>query len=227
MQTQADLAQHPPAKETASKASFPKLSPGPGLSASSVAADQRRRVLAALAQQIAERGYERVTIRGLTRLAGVSTSTFYKHFCDKDECHAALGSEGGAQLDPAETNAGTQAAQVAVSPARIPLLRRTVTLCSLAGVGPQSSRQQPAPDPSSEELALLTCLAEQGAAPLDQLASFFDLYVSDIANAVAACQRRLKSGPLLPVEKWTTPGSSDVGQLPRLKVEVPPAEASP
>jgi AcrR family transcriptional regulator len=34
----------------------------------------------------AERGYEQVTIRGITRLAGVSTRTFYKHFANTEEC---------------------------------------------------------------------------------------------------------------------------------------------
>ena len=34
----------------------------------------------------AERGYESVTVRGITRLAGVSTRTFYKHFANAEEC---------------------------------------------------------------------------------------------------------------------------------------------
>ena len=36
----------------------------------------------------AERGYEGVTVRGLTRLAGVSTRSFYKHFANAEECFA-------------------------------------------------------------------------------------------------------------------------------------------
>jgi AcrR family transcriptional regulator len=36
----------------------------------------------------AERGYEKVTVRSLTRLAGVSTRSFYKHFANVGECFA-------------------------------------------------------------------------------------------------------------------------------------------
>lgn len=36
----------------------------------------------------AERGNENVTVRGLTRLAGVSTRSFYKHFSNAEECFA-------------------------------------------------------------------------------------------------------------------------------------------
>ena len=36
----------------------------------------------------AERGYEGVTVRSLTRLAGVSTRSFYKHFANAEECFA-------------------------------------------------------------------------------------------------------------------------------------------
>jgi AcrR family transcriptional regulator len=37
----------------------------------------------------AEVGYDRVTVRGLSRLAGVSTATFYKHFQNAEECFAS------------------------------------------------------------------------------------------------------------------------------------------
>jgi AcrR family transcriptional regulator len=36
----------------------------------------------------AERGFEAITLRELTRLAGVSTRTFYKHFPNAEECFA-------------------------------------------------------------------------------------------------------------------------------------------
>jgi AcrR family transcriptional regulator len=38
---------------------------------------------------VAEHGYEGVTVRGLSRLAGVSTRTFYKHFPNTDACFAS------------------------------------------------------------------------------------------------------------------------------------------
>jgi len=35
---------------------------------------------------VAERGYEGVTVRGLSRLAGVSSGTLYEHFAGKEDC---------------------------------------------------------------------------------------------------------------------------------------------
>jgi AcrR family transcriptional regulator len=63
-----------------------KLKPGPGLSPHVVVADQRRRLRAAMIDLVAERGYERVTVRALAKHAGVSTRTFYRHFANGDDC---------------------------------------------------------------------------------------------------------------------------------------------
>jgi AcrR family transcriptional regulator len=52
---------------------FSKLRPGPGQSASDVAADQRARIQKAMIEMVAERGYETVKIRELVLLAGVSS----------------------------------------------------------------------------------------------------------------------------------------------------------
>lgn len=63
-----------------------RLKPGPGKSAAEVGRHQRARIHDAFLELIAERGYEGITLRSLTRLAGVSTRTFYRHFSDKDDC---------------------------------------------------------------------------------------------------------------------------------------------
>jgi AcrR family transcriptional regulator len=42
-----------------------------------------------MVEMVAERGFEAVTVRGLTRLAGVSTRSFYQHFDNAEECFAA------------------------------------------------------------------------------------------------------------------------------------------
>ena len=70
----------------ASGAPFRKLKPGPGLAADAVAADQRRRIHEAMIGLVIERGYERVTVRGLAELAGVSTHTFYGHYANLEQC---------------------------------------------------------------------------------------------------------------------------------------------
>lgn len=66
--------------------SFLKLKPGPGRPAAAVSANQRARLQRAITELITERGYEGVTVRGLSNLAGVSTRTFYSHFGNVDEC---------------------------------------------------------------------------------------------------------------------------------------------
>jgi AcrR family transcriptional regulator len=57
---------------------------------SSVHLDQRRRILRAVADVAAERGYAGVTLELVAKRARVSYKTFYKHFSSKDECFMAL-----------------------------------------------------------------------------------------------------------------------------------------
>lgn len=68
------------------EALYPKLTPGPGRSAQEVASHQRSRLYGAMIEIVGERGYGAVTVRELTRLAGVSTRSFYAHFKDKEDC---------------------------------------------------------------------------------------------------------------------------------------------
>jgi AcrR family transcriptional regulator len=68
---------------------YEKLRPGPGRSAPEVSAHQRTRLCEAMIEIVAESGYDAVTVRGLTRLAGVSSRSFYQHFDDKQECFLA------------------------------------------------------------------------------------------------------------------------------------------
>jgi AcrR family transcriptional regulator len=58
------------------------------LARSAVEQDQRGRTQRALIDLVAERGYEKVTVRDLTKLAHISTETFYARFHGKDECFA-------------------------------------------------------------------------------------------------------------------------------------------
>jgi AcrR family transcriptional regulator len=51
-----------------------------------VAAHQRARLHGAMAELSADQGYRSVTIRALTKRAGVSTRAFYIHFGDKEGC---------------------------------------------------------------------------------------------------------------------------------------------
>jgi AcrR family transcriptional regulator len=60
-----------------------------GLPREYVAQNQRERLLAALAECLAEKGYERTTVASIGKRAGVSKSDFYKHFESKDACFVA------------------------------------------------------------------------------------------------------------------------------------------
>lgn len=65
--------------------------PGPEpVSRAEAAADQRRRILEATADLVAERGYAEATIEQIVRRARVGYATFYKHFADKQEAFLAL-----------------------------------------------------------------------------------------------------------------------------------------
>lgn len=65
--------------------------PGPEpVSRSEVAADQRRRILEATADLVAEQGFAETTIEQVVRGARVGYATFYKHYADKEEAFLAL-----------------------------------------------------------------------------------------------------------------------------------------
>jgi AcrR family transcriptional regulator len=51
-----------------------------------VFADQRRRLCGAAIELVADCGYDRVTVRALSREAGVSTRTFYRQFANVADC---------------------------------------------------------------------------------------------------------------------------------------------
>ena len=54
-----------------------------------MARNQRERLIAGLAEAVAENGYAGTTIAHITRHAAVSRRTFYEHFNSKDECFVA------------------------------------------------------------------------------------------------------------------------------------------
>jgi AcrR family transcriptional regulator len=67
-----------------------RLPPGRhGLPREFVVHNQRERLVAGLAEAIAENGYSGTTIAHITKHAAVSRRTFYEHFASKDECFVA------------------------------------------------------------------------------------------------------------------------------------------
>jgi AcrR family transcriptional regulator len=76
-----------------------RLPPGRhGLPRDFVVHNQRERLIAGLAEAIAEKGYGGTTIADITRHAAVSRRTFYEHFEGKDECFVAAFDTVTAQL---------------------------------------------------------------------------------------------------------------------------------
>lgn len=73
--------------------------PGPEpVSRADAATDQRRRILAATADLVAEHGYQATTIEMIVRQARVGYATFYKSFEDKEAAFMALLDEAVEQL---------------------------------------------------------------------------------------------------------------------------------
>ncbi len=60
------------------------------LSRQEVLSSQRGRMLAAVAEATAEKGFARVTVADVISRAGVSRETFYEHFADKEDCFLNL-----------------------------------------------------------------------------------------------------------------------------------------
>jgi AcrR family transcriptional regulator len=67
-----------------------RLPPGPhGLPAELVERNQRERLIAAMAEECAERGYAETSVAEIARRAGVSTASFYRQFKGRRECMLA------------------------------------------------------------------------------------------------------------------------------------------
>ena len=67
-----------------------RLPRGPhALGRDEVVASQRARLLAAVTEVVAEKGYAGTTITAVARHAGVSPNVFYEHFADKETCYLA------------------------------------------------------------------------------------------------------------------------------------------
>jgi AcrR family transcriptional regulator len=76
-----------------------RLPPGRhGLPREFVVHNQRERLIAGLAEAVAENGYGGTTIAHITRHAAVSRRTFYEHFSSKDACFVAAYDTVMAQL---------------------------------------------------------------------------------------------------------------------------------
>ena len=68
------------------------------MTAVDIASDQRARLLAAMANVVAEKGYAATTVADVVRDAGVSRTTFYELFSSKESCFLAAYNDGVDEL---------------------------------------------------------------------------------------------------------------------------------
>jgi AcrR family transcriptional regulator len=68
-------------------------------------ASQRGRLICAIADSVAGKGYAATSVENVISLAGVSRKTFYEHFSDKEECFLAAYDAGADATHQAMTRA--------------------------------------------------------------------------------------------------------------------------
>ncbi len=174
-----------------------RLPPGPGTDPERVASSQFLRLCAAITHGVAEHGYERMTVRGLCALAGVSPKTLYKHFPEgMHECF--LGAQEHAAL-----TAGRQlaAAQVGARGPRERLRTGIGAFCEMVAEQPQRAHLllAEAQHVSAEARAQALRIEAQAAAALaEQLGIAVDplpvLATGVVAGAVAVAREMLLGG---------------------------------
>jgi AcrR family transcriptional regulator len=69
-----------------------------GLTREFITEHQRGRLLTAIAESLAEYGYDGTTVAAISTRAGVSKSDFYQHFGSKDECFLSAYDEAAESL---------------------------------------------------------------------------------------------------------------------------------
>lgn len=167
------------------QAGFRRLRPGPGLARTAVERDQRERIQRAMIDLVAERGYEKVTVRELTKLAHISTETFYARFHGKDECFARTYTAGmGRVVESVSSTRSHQLDQAAQ-------LRRAIEGLAGALVA----------DPKTARLLLIETYSG-GPSGLDAI----DAFEKDLARAFCRSLDRREARVPLPTAAWVSAG---------------------
>lgn len=122
-----------------------------GLTPSEVAQSQRERLLAAMAQAIAERGYTATPVSEVIERAGVSRKTFYVHFQDRRDCLVAAYDQAAAT-----TLANVKATAQKTESPRAKLPAMITALCESAAQDPAAFRLQVVEIAAAGQAALLS-----------------------------------------------------------------------
>ena len=111
-------------------ASSPALPRGPqALPPEEVRARQRSRLLDAVLECVARRGYGATSVADVLATAGISRATFYALFTDKEACFLAAYARAATELDDAITTALAPASDDPVSRLQVLLHTWLSTLC--------------------------------------------------------------------------------------------------
>jgi AcrR family transcriptional regulator len=102
-----------------------------------VLASQRGRLLDAMAEVVAERGYGATTVADVIEHAGVSRKTFYEHFAGKEECFLAAYDAGAEVLMATMRAAADPVAAYLDTLASEPAFARTF-LIEIGAAGPRA-----------------------------------------------------------------------------------------
>ena len=143
---------------------------------------QRERLLAAMADAVAEKGYARVAVADVIGRAGVSHKTFYEQFANKEECFLAA-YEAGVEL----LMEGIDEAIQAAAPDWI----------GAAQAGTTAYLEMLAANPSLARTFLIEVQAA-GPSALARRAEVHARFARQLAGAHAAARRDLPALPDLP-----------------------------
>lgn len=169
-----------------------------GIPADLVAADQRRRLLAAAAEALAEHGYGRLTAERVGERAGVSSRTFYKHFGNLWDCLLAAYEAGGellqAEVEAACPEGGEPPARLAAGiDAGLGLLAAEPALAQLLGRQPPLEAGALA-DARRDLVDRLAAMLRRARGPGDETVRPDGLEERLIDAALAFASRRLAAG---------------------------------
>jgi AcrR family transcriptional regulator len=147
-----------------------------GLAREQVLASQRGRMLAAMAEAVADKGYAATTVADVVGRAGVSRKTFYEHFTDKEQCFLAAWDAGVQLLIDAVTRATLEtegrwqdriragARAYLETLAAVPAFARTF-LIEVLGAGPRALERRAQVHARFAELLRTLHQAQRAAAP--------------------------------------------------------------
>jgi AcrR family transcriptional regulator len=141
------------------------------LSRRTVSESQRWRLLEAMTEVVAERGYAQASVADAIALAGVSRKTFYEHFADKEDCFLAA-------FEALSRNLLALVIAAGESEPRGPARRRAQLARFLQGL---------ANDPLGARVFLIDTQAGPNAQRMGQRvrALFAEAYIGDVVDGVA------------------------------------------